>query len=103
MRLESDEITLIVVHQIIHVFLRHSRIDQEVCRNQILSEGVSDLRISERRDGEVPSDVVRVWVCPDYVFEAAGIDLIIICGVTPATNAGRGCVKQGRIVHVMRI
>ena len=102
-RLESDEITLKVIHQIFHVFLGHSRIDHEVHRNKILSEGVSDLRISERHDGEVPSNVVRVWIRPDYVFEATGMDLIIICRVTPATNAGRGSIKEGRIVHVVRV
>ena len=41
----------------------------------------------EREKREVSPDVVRVRVRPDHVFEPASVDLEIVLGVTPTTDA----------------
>jgi len=106
-RLESEEVSLKVVHLIIHVLLGHSRVDHEVHRGRRNIWGTSErgrkIGVGVREKREVPPDVVRVWIHPDLVFEPAGIDLKIVVGITPATNAGRRVIEEGGIEDVMRV
>ena len=91
-RVESDEISFKAVHQVIHVFLGHGGVYHQVRRRRrsvwIIHERV-DSGASERERCEFSPDVMRDWIGSDHVFEPAGIDLVIIGGVAPATNAVR--------------
>ena len=105
--LESDEITLKVVHRIIHVLRGHGGVDHQAHRDR-RSEWIAGERGKEQgvREGEkrvIPPDVVRAWIDPDLVFEPAGRDLIIIVGIAPATDAGRRVIKEGGIEDVLRV
>ena len=55
----------------------------------ITLERANKVGVGVRIKREVPPDVMRGWVRSDLVFESTGIDLVIIFGITPATNAGR--------------
>ena len=107
--MESDEITLKVVNQVVHVRLDHSRVDQEAWGERrgvrVAGERGNEGRVAVGRViTEVPPDVVRVWIRPDLVFEPAGVDLEIVFGITPAAEAGGGrVVKEGRVVNVVRV
>ena len=105
--MESDEISLEVVHNIIHILLGHSRVDHETHRGRgsrrIAGERGGYIRVREWEKRVVPPDVVRVWIRPDLVFESARKDLIIIGGIAPAANAGRRVIKEGRIEYVLRV
>ena len=104
-RLESEEVSLEVVHRIIDVRLCHSRVDHDAhrgCRS-IWSTGERGRKtgVGVREKRVVPPDVVRVRIHPDLVFEPAGKDLIIVVGITPATNAGgRRVIEEGGIEDV---
>jgi len=106
-RLESEEVSLKVVHLIIHVLLGHGRVDHELHRGRrsirVTGEREKKVGVGEREKREVPPDVMRVWIHPDLVFESAGIDLIIIFRIAPTTNTGRRVIKEGGIEHVMRV
>ena len=53
---------------------------------------------------KVSPDMVRSWIRPDYVFESAGRDLIIVGGITPTTEAVTWIVIEDiGIVHVLRV
>ena len=105
--LESDEITLKVVHRIIHVLRRHGGVDHQAHWGRrgewIIGEGENKQGVREGEERVVPPDVVRAWIDPDLVFEPAGRDLIIIVGIAPATDAGRRVIKEGGIEDVLRV
>ena len=105
--MESYKVSLKAVHRKIHVLLGHRRVDHKLPRNRrggrIIWEWGNGIGAVERLNREVSPDAVRVWIRPDYVFEPAGIDLVIIGGIAPATNAGRRLIEEGGIVHVMRV
>jgi len=77
----------------LHVLLGNRRIDHEVLRNRgsrwVVPEWGADAGVIEREKRKVSPDVVRGRVSPDYIFEPSGSDLIIVGGVTPATDAVR--------------
>ena len=100
MRLESEQITLIAVHNEIHGFLGHRRVDHQARREREWgSEGEGTVRIQR----EVPPDAVRGWIRPDQVFERAGGDFIIGGGVTPSTDARTRIIEEFRVVEIMCI
>ena len=105
--MESDEIPLKVVHRIFNVFLGYTGVDHEASRGRwsqwVILEQVTKVGILERVKREVPPDVIGVWIRPEDVFEPASVDLIIVSGVAPTTNAGGRVVKEGRVVHVTGI
>ena len=106
-RVESEKVALKVVHDEIHVLLRHRRVDHQVRRRRgsrrVTSERGLKVGASVRVKREVSPDTVRVWIRPDYVFEPAGGDLIIVGGVTPTTDVGARIPKEFRVVDVMRV
>jgi len=88
--LETDEITLEAAGEEIHIRLGHTGVGQVITLRRG-SIGISGERrnsegVGEWEDREVPPDVVSVGVGPDEVFEAAGVDLIIVVGITPTAN-----------------
>ena len=105
--MESEEITLIVIHDMIHVIFGHRRVDHEVDRarrsGRIAGEWWDEQGVGERVKRVVPPDVVRAWIGPDLVFEPAGGDLEIIVGIAPAADAGRRVIKDGGIENIMRV
>ena len=106
--MESDQISLKAIHQIIHILGGNRRIDHEICRNPgsrwVACEWGNDGGIIEREKRKISPDVVRGRVWPDYVFEPAGSDLIIIGGVTPATEAVTWIIIEDiGMVDVLRV
>ena len=61
---------------------------------RIAREGGRNSGVVERVKGEVPPDMVRGWVRPDYIFESASLDLKIVGGVTPATETVNGIIIE---------
>jgi len=103
---ESDEIAFKAVHHVVHVFAGHGRIYHQVLRRGrtvwIIRERIDDG--AGERERRVPSpDVVRGWIRPDHVFETAGVNLVIVVGVTPAADAVRRVIKEGGVINVVRV
>ena len=93
-RLESGEISLEVVHRIVHVLLGHRCVGHQVLWNErscwvIREYGGRVVGASERENREVSPDVVRARIRQDYVFEPSGRDLVIVSRVPPGTNTRR--------------
>lgn len=89
--MESDEIPLEVVHCIVDVLLGHARVDHKVDRGWwsrwVVREKSAEVRVLEGVKRKVPPDVVGAWISPDYVFEPASENLVVVGGVPPAANA----------------
>jgi hypothetical protein len=87
---ESNKISLKVVHAEIHVLFGHRGVYHEVRRGgrsrRVSCERGRDVGAIERVKREVSPDVVRVRIRPDYVFEPASGDLIIVGGIAPTTK-----------------
>lgn len=91
--MESDEIPLKIVHRIFDDLFGHTGVYHEVPRRWwgrwVIWEQVSQVGILKRVKRKVPPDMVKAGISPDYVFEPAGIDLVIIGGVAPTANTER--------------
>ena len=59
--------------------------------------------VGKREEGVVSTNVVRGGVHPYVVFEASGVDLVVVLGVTPTTETGRRVVPDGCVVKVMSV
>jgi len=98
-------ISLVAVHHRVHVGLGQGRINQEGRitggSERIISPRGNDLGVSKRVKREVSPDVMGGRIRPDHVFETAVVDLEIVLGITPATNAVRRSIEEGRIAKVM--
>jgi len=89
--METDKVSLIAVNQRIHSLLGHSRVNHKV----------PEVREWEKR--EVSPDAVRAWIRQSKVSEPAIMDLEIVVGVTPTTNAGGRIIEEIRVVKVMSV
>lgn len=96
--MECHEITLKVVHVIVHVLPGHSHVDLIVRWRprsvRVIRERGNGIRVGEREKRDVPPDVVRVWIRPDLVLEPASVDLVIVVRVAEATDAVRRVIKE---------
>ena len=105
--MEPDKIALETVHRVIHVLLGHRRVDHKVRWKRrsrwIIRERGSDGGVIEWEKRKVPPDMVRDRIRPDYVFEPASGDLIIVGGVTPTTNADTRIIEEFGVVKVGRV
>ena len=105
--MEAEEITLEAVHCVVDVLLGHTGVDHEVLRGRwgrwVIWEQFTQVWVLERVKRKVPPDAGRVRISPDGVFEPAGVDLVIVGGVTPTANAERRVVKERGVVYVFGV
>jgi len=71
---------------------------------RVACERGRDRGVVEWEKRKVPPDTMRGWISPNDIFESAGRDLIIVGGITPATEAGNGIIVEDiGIEQVLRV
>lgn len=101
--MEPNEISDETIYYEVYIRFGHGRVHRQGRwrrgSRRVVCERTSTVGVGERELGKVPHDVMRGRVRPDHVLETAGGDLVVVVGVTPSTDVGRGVTEEGGFIE----